>query len=102
MIRTIVLTAAAALLIGGRQPSASQRNPSPMTADQLAARVVDTWINSGFRIHATLTRTIAGTDTKVTRQVLITGRRDAKAATVVYQQLWPASPGGRAVLIEDA
>lgn len=71
------------------------------TADQLVAKVIEVRRETGFRIRATMTRTTLGSGVRDVRQLLIKGRREQRRLFVLYQQLWPEFPGGRALVIED-
>jgi hypothetical protein len=57
-------------------------------------------MTTGFRVHATMTVTRTG-ERPLVRQVQITARRSPSRADWLYQQLWPAGDGGRALVLED-
>ena len=83
------------------QPGGSATAAAPLSADRLVDKVIEVRTTSGFRIRATLTRTTLGSDAKDVRQLSIMGRRSPAGSSVLYQQLWPAVPGGRALVIEQ-
>jgi hypothetical protein len=93
----LALTLLTGQAIAGRV--ATNAPAAPLTADQLAAKVIAARPEKGFRLRATLTRTTAGNQRDV-RHLFIKGRRDT-GSIVLYQQIWPEVPGGRALVIED-
>jgi hypothetical protein len=81
--------------------AAGQRPPAGLTAAQLAAKVIAVRQERGFRIRAAMTRTTPGSTIRDVRHLLIKGRRD-EGSLMLYQQVWPEVPGGRALVIEDS
>jgi hypothetical protein len=80
--------------------SAGRQLPAP-TAEQLIAAVLDARTTTGFRIRAKLTRTGDRPDADVSRQLLITGRREGRRTAVLYEEPGSRARPGRAVLVED-
>lgn len=72
------------------------------TADELVAKVIAVRRERGFRIRAMMTRTTPGSNVRDVRQLLIKGRREQNRSIVLYQQLWPDVPNGRALVVEDS
>jgi hypothetical protein len=100
----LYLAVAAASMAGAAQV------PPSLSADRLVAAVLEARVTSGFRARAKLTvqpappsaqsscptacggpnkltRSLAGTNEEISRQLLITGRRDGQHTTVVYRVL---------------
>ena len=94
-----VLSLLAVAAMTGR--AATQLPAVSLTANQLAAMMLAKQ-ERGFRIRATMTRTTPGSDIRDVRQLLIKGSREANRSIVLYQQLWPDVPNGRALVIEDS
>ena len=101
MIRLPARVAVAALAVGAFQQPAPHTPVPTLTADQLVERVLAVRRVTGSLIHATLTRSTPGSNVRDVRQLLIKGRRDRPRAMLLYQQVWPRIPGGRALVIED-
>jgi len=79
------------------QPSPARTNlPS---ARDLVASVANGRKTSGFRMRATLSRSVSPTRKDETRQLAVRGRFDGKSGSVVYVCLSPPIPEGQAVLI---
>jgi hypothetical protein len=73
---------------------------SSPTAERLVQTMLDARKTSGFRVRAKLTRTNGGVE--VSRNLLITGRRDGERTTVVYRVTGPPNATGHALLLQDA
>lgn len=100
MRRRLFAATALALCAVTLRTGAAATSAVPLTADQLVARVVEVRRATGFRIRAALTHTSLGANVPDVRQLLIKGRRTPTGSTVLYQQLWPAVTGGRALVID--
>ena len=75
---------------------------APHSAAALIAKVVEVRREKGFRVRATMTRTSTGSSVRDARQLLIKGRRELHRLIVLYLQLWPDVPGGRALVVESS
>ena len=94
---TLIGAVLAASVLAAQQPPAAL----PTSAAPLLAQVFAASKTQGFRIRATLTRTVMQSKGRQVHQLIISGTRTATRSSLMIRVAWPPEATGEAVVIED-